>query len=390
MKKVLFFITLFVMGMAIMPNVYAEEIKEVNDERTLKEAIEALSSTGGVINLKNNITTEGLITINTDKAITINLNNFKLDRKNPDGNTMLNITKGEVTIKGDGTVEITNGNAIIANGADVKVILDGGNYNSSTEGQNSILIQNGASITVKGNANIKGYYGITVFNDNSKIDFENGNIEAVAFAISGNGSDTTNSIINIKGGTIKSELGTAIYQPQTGHLNISGGNITGPIAIVARQGEINITGGTINATGDPLDTVAIGVRDVELPLGTAVVVDNTEASYADNATVKISGGVFKTKSDNPVISFDDDPNDITVEQGATFDKKVNPIYLEEGLIQDENGKVIPTSSLTPIEINTTQEEIENPDTSDINIYLLLGLLAISVFGLGYAIRRKIK
>ncbi len=409
MKKILFLIATFVIGLAMISNVYAQQTQEVTDEQTLNEAITALSTTGGVIDFKNDITTDGLITINTEKPITIKLNTFKLDRKNSSGNTMLNITKGEVTINGPGTVEILHGNAIIANGADVKVTLDGGNYISNANAENSILVQNGASITVKGNANINGYYGITVWDENSQINFEKGEIQAKAFAISGNGSGTSNSVINISGGTLTSEIGAAIYQPQTGTLNITGGNITGPIAILARQGQVNISGGTITANGNAGETIEIGYEGQELPLGTAIIVDNTEETYEAMAKVTITGGDFKSNADSPIVSISNTKSDIQVGAGATFDKTVNPLYLEEGLTQNASGKVVTSSSLKPSSPkeenktptvpeapnpdNTNQAaeganvvDAKNPDTSD-NYVSIITAMFISISGLVVTLKK---
>ena len=198
-------------------------------------------------------------------------------------------------------------------------------------------------------------------------------------------------LITISGGNLTSNTSAAIYQPQSGTLTITNGNIKGKIGVVSRGGTTSITGGNITAEGEGYDSVGDAKKaegGVQLPLGTAVIIDNTQAGYENKATAKISGGVFKTSSDNPVVSFDDDSTDITVEQGATFDKKVNPIFLEEGLIQDENGKVVNADSLKPVD--TSNGENKNPDTSDINLYVLLSILGISALGLGYAIKKKVK
>lgn len=78
-------------------------------------------------------------------------------------------------------------------------------------------------------------------------------------AIQGNGnSGNWGTTINVTGGTVTSDgtgyKGTAIYQPQSGQLNISGGTVTGPSGIEIRAGGLTMTGGTVTATaafGDP-------------------------------------------------------------------------------------------------------------------------------------------
>lgn len=71
--------------------------------------------------------------------------------------------------------------------------------------------------------------------------------------IMGNGSNTVNSIINIyEGAGVKadSEKGiAAIYHPQDGTLNISGGTITGANGIYMKSGTLNVTGGNITGNG---------------------------------------------------------------------------------------------------------------------------------------------
>lgn len=364
MKRLLFFISIFVMGMAIMPNVYAEEkVERVTDEQGLRDAITTkLKTDGGTIIIDDDIPVEAIIEItDVSKPIVIDLNGKKISRE--DGNCVFTITRSTVTFKdssnGNGQINKEDGSSIYAMD-DSKVTIESGTYNG----------------------------GIVVWGDNPTLNIKGGTIISDGFAVSGNGTQTTNSTVTISGGNLTSNESAAIYQPQSGTLTITNGNIKGKIGVVSRGGTTTITGGNITAEGVGTDSVGDakqGGVGVKLPLGTAVIVDNTEAGYENSATVKISGGVFKTSANSPVISFDDNPADITVEKGATFDKSVNPIYLEEGLAQDENGKVVDASSLNSTE---KTDNTKNPDTSDINLLMLISLITLSGVGLGYIIKKR--
>ena len=70
--------------------------------------------------------------------------------------------------------------------------------------------------------------------------------------LSGNNTlGTMNFVIN--GGTLTSKRGPAVYMPGPVALTITDGTINGGLSI--RMGKINISGGTINATTGPLDSI---------------------------------------------------------------------------------------------------------------------------------------
>ena len=151
----------------------------------------------------------------------------------------------------------------------------------------------GAKVTIT-DANIIG--GIGLFGKKPELDFQGGTVTAKSFAVSGNGAQTQDSTIKISGGSLTSKNSAAIYHPQTGTLTITEGDITGKIGIVARQGEVEVTGGNINATGIAGENIRVGdSKDgddyVLLPTGVAIIVDNSnKGGYADDADVTITGG----------------------------------------------------------------------------------------------------
>ena len=193
----------------------------------------------------------------------------------------------------------------------------------------------------------------------------------------------TNSTITISGGTLTSTGTAAIYQPQSGTLTITNGNITGKIGIVARQGNVKVTGGKITANGEAGTTDYVGDAKnaegelIQLPLGVAVVVDNTESAYPNTAKVEITGGTFDT-TDTPVASFGKIASDIVV-KGGKFNKKVDTMYVAEGLTQTASGTV------------TTETEDDNaldnvPKTGNELPIALIGLLGLATLAGAYSLR----
>lgn len=220
-------------------------------------------------------------------------------------------------IVNDGNIEHKkNIPAIIVPYGDSDAIINGGNIkineddNTSTNDTAIMIGMNpsdgevdkdygsGAKVSIT-NGNITG--GISLFGKQPELNISGGNITARSFAVSGNGSPegsvnaTIGSKINISGGNLTSTSNAAIYHPQNGTLTISDGTISGKIGIVARQGNINITGGKIAATGSDEEKIRVGDAKengafVQLPTGTAIIVDNSEEdAYKDEAKVTVSG-----------------------------------------------------------------------------------------------------
>ncbi len=168
---------------------------------------------------------------------------------------------------------------------------------------------------------------------------------------------------------------------------MTGGTLNGTAGIVARQGTIDIKGGTIKASGNGV--FGVGDVEVELPAGTALIVDNTEDGYPSAAKATISGPVtINATAENPVLAYGEDNNEnnsIVVNAGVKF-TGTDPkgVYLAKGLIVDENGKVVDSSSVKPEKTDDTK----NPNTSDINLLMLISLITLSGLGLGYIIKKR--
>ena len=120
------------------------------------------------------------------------------------------------------------------------------------------------------------------------------------FAIAGNGAaQYAGTTINITGGTVKSQ-NVAVYHPQAGALNISGGEITGTTAVYVKCGQINITGGRLVGNGEAKDYVYYG--NGCYATGDALVIDN--CGYPGGApVVNVSGAELISANAKPIGSY---------------------------------------------------------------------------------------
>lgn len=191
--------------------------------------------------------------------------------------------------------------------------------------------------------------GTVAYFRDSIVNINGGNVKTSdrgGYALSGN-SDYPAKEVNITGGNITSSDSIAIFQPQTGKLNISGGTIKGKTAVYARSGEINITGGTFEATGDysTPNTIANGAD----PTGDCIAMQAYSTYYGPAPVLTISKGTFKTANGEAVASYKVDENEepatISI-TGGTFKKgseaaDVSQFYADNGIdyVQDGAGGI---------------------------------------------------
>lgn len=204
--------------------------------------------------------------------------------------------------------------------------------------------------------------GTVAYFENSIVNINGGNVETSdcgGYALSGN-SDYPAKEVNITGGKITSSDSIAIFQPHTGKLNISGGTITGKTAVYARSGEVNITGGTFEATGDfsTPNTIANGAD----PTGDCVVMQSYSTYFGPAPVLNISKGTFKTANGEAVASYKVDENEtpptISI-TGGTFTKggepdDVSQFYADNGInyVQDGTGAIFNSADIVMEYINT--------------------------------------
>lgn len=327
---------------------------------SVKDAVDTAQS-GDTVNLMQPFTFTEVDNTNrieiNNKDITFNFGVNSITAPNLGSDFAAFVVKGtsKVTFEGSGGIEHKKGGSALLIMNTAEVTIKGGNFTQSVtadpENYAAISVDDSATLkVVEGDENpvlITG--GIAVFGT-SKLEVSKGTIIADDFAISGNGSQTTNSTITITGGTITSNNNAAIYHPQKGTLNITGGNITGKIGIVARGGTIDISANAkIKATGTAEDEIVVGDAkdsegEVKLPGGIGVIADKTE-NYPDATSLKIeiTGGEFDTEGD-AVLAYKDvaeDATDIINVSGGKFNNNVPAKYMknEEGYGKSESGEV---------------------------------------------------
>ena len=216
-------------------------------------------------------------------------------------------------------------------------------YRYTRDGQ-EILNVNGGEIT--GTTAAIAVFGAAKGNTKAGVivNINGGKVYGDSYAIAGNGSPVLeNTTINISGGKVFSNKDTAIYHPQAGTVTISGGEVygvTGGVQMCA--GTLNVTGGTIGATGN--GDVSGKTGDGSIPDGAAVSIVN-RAYPAGAPTMTISGGTF-TSADgvgavqaygwkNNSQQTWDKPNASV--SGGTFSSAVPAEYCAEGFIPTANA-----------------------------------------------------
>ena len=242
---------------------------------------------------------------------------------------------------------------------------------SQNESSSAELTIKGGTIT--GTSTETGSFGIVVLGKGATVNVEGGVVEAKnGYAISGNGSVTANvnygnTVINISGGKVLSEKNYAIYHPQKGSLNITGGTVKGLGAIEIKSGEakVGISGNPrIEATSN--EPTHEKNNNGASTSGYALALVANKA-YAGNANVLVSGGDIV----GGIISLNDDneqnlfPLSIT---GGTFSSDPS-IYVASGYYADKSGetwtvKPVPYTPSTPKD-NVTNNTTDKNTTADL-------------------------
>lgn len=219
-------------------------------------------------------------TVNGNDYVIYNLKNFTMNGGH--------IISADLAVGhyAEGATTVMNGGAIETTTSTSYAVSMSRPYTSFT--------MNGGSITALGQ-NEEGTDGgnaIVAFKY-TEVTINDGTLTAYSNTIMGNGSQSGNSEgtaakFTINGGTITSIDGAGIYAPQVnGVTTVTGGTITGLTGIEIRAGTLNISGGTIIATGEY--DVQPGMSGLSTR-GAAVSV--AQHNTAQPITVNITGGEF--------------------------------------------------------------------------------------------------
>lgn len=176
------------------------------------------------------------------------------------------------------------------------------------------------------------------------VNIKGGKVYSEGYAIAGNGSTLLeNTTININGGSVISTKDTAIYHPQAGTVNVTGGTVSGVTGgIQMCAGTLNVTVGTITATGN--GDVSGKTGDGSIPDGAAVSIVN-RGYPAGAPTAAISGGVLTSaKNVDAVQAYEwssgakaewSNPNASV--SGGTFSSAVPEEYCADRYIPTQNA-----------------------------------------------------
>ena len=255
-----------------------------------------LSNADNIVTVVENLKTNDVIKIvgvvdTAGKPITVNKENVKIvmnDAVITDGSE----TSG-IRIK-EGSAVIS-GNALLVN--DTAYDANHGKGVLSVE-KNGTVTFNGSGISaiIETDTVNKGQFGVCVY-DNGKVIVNKGTFETGWYCISGNGSKTTSdSVVEINGGTFTSAVDYAIYQPHPGKLVINGGEISGASgALAINNGTVEINGGTFTVLGNGNTG---NFEDGTTGLGNVAI--NLNAKYGD-VTCRITGGTFIARADSTTL-----------------------------------------------------------------------------------------
>ncbi len=189
--------------------------------KTLPEAV-AAAQDGKTVTLLKDVTTK--VTIPAGKTVTLDLDGKKLTVPTDVGIRV----KGKLTVTGNGTVTCDRTPFMVDAG---ELVIENGTVNSDSD--YGIYAKDGGRVTVNG-----------------------GTLTSLYSPLTGNNT-TGNMNFTVNGGTLTAKSGPAIYMPGQVSLTITDGVLNGGISL--RMGQVNISGGTINAIttsiGMPTDTV---------------------------------------------------------------------------------------------------------------------------------------
>ena len=245
---------------------------------------------------------------------TIDLNGYTIKAANG--------TPGNIKVYGSLTINDSKGGRIIAENDYSSDYSTGIIYVSGEDA--SLTMESGYIYAVRDDAVNHGQFGVAL-NDGADFTMTGGKIEAGWYAIAGHGDNSTqNSVIKIQGGELISTSDYAIYLPQSGTTDITGGTVNGAAGAVSiRRGTLNISGDAVlqsngeGYTGDWGDGTgkqpncgimvdpAYGACTVNISGGTVSTAQDAmkfkqDAKYASESTVQVSAGTF---SDPTPLAF---------------------------------------------------------------------------------------
>lgn len=207
------------------------------------------------------------------------------------------------------TITANGFHAIRLKGTDAKLSIDKGKF-VTYGGGSAVAI--GADkedttgvtrreLTINSNVEIESeYYGLVPFGKSQINFFGSITITGDGYGISGNGNkNNEGTLINVNpGSSITALNGAAIYQPQAGTTNITGGELTAHTVVGIKAGNLNITGGTFTSTGALADPAPNGNG---FDLTGDIILAEENAAYADHIKIDITAGTFNNTNGGAIV-----------------------------------------------------------------------------------------
>ena len=257
MKKILATILALVLALGLCTTSWAAD-----EYAPLPDAVDGVITLGSDVTIPESMQ----VTIPANTAITLKLNGKTLTVNKDCGIYV----KGSLTIEGEGTITSSVTPIQIDGGS---LTLNSGKIVSGTDYGTYAL--NGGSVTVNG-----------------------GEIESELAALTGNNTTGTMNFV-VNGGVLTAKKGPAIYMPNQVRLDITGGTLNGGVSL--RMGQVNISGGVINAITSGIDDP----KEYYNYSGNAWLPDalyvfggtyNSEDAHGNSLNLNITGGTFNCEN----------------------------------------------------------------------------------------------
>ena len=284
MKKSIFsFMLVLCMLFAMLPTlVFAASTitPTANTLQGLQDAINRAQS-GDTVQLAGDITTQtGLLnTINVDKTITLDLNNYTIYHKGI--GTSINSISTLFKVTSNGTLTLQGGN----------IKLDG-NYSNIVMNYGKLIVKNGTY------SNTATTYGGIFSGKAGELSVENGNFSAISFYT----INARDCKLSISGGTITNTTTLAVSASKAS-INISGGTITGSgsYTMYSEQGEFIMSGGEINNTGWGTSIITKGTK---FTMTRGTISANYGMAFENQGSAVLSNNANITTKGVGVLNFD--------------------------------------------------------------------------------------
>ena len=275
-KKILAIFLSLCMAMSLLP------VTALATEDGTAVTADTTELSSGSYYVSNDITLNHSLTISAGQTVTLDLR----------GQTL---TLQQLFVNGSLTIYDSQNNG------EIKSTITDKNKGAIEVGTAGLLTLQSGTISSPG-------YGVYVF-DGGKTIVNGGKITSFYAPLAGNNT-AGDMNFEVNGGTLTASKGPAIYMPGQVSLKITGGTLNGGISL--RMGQVDISGGTINAITENIDSITeyydysgnAWLADALYVFNGTYTSGNT--SYGNSLNLNITGGTFNctNKEGSAVAIYD--------------------------------------------------------------------------------------